>query len=112
VLGEFAKYTEAITWNDSLLYLASFDSITVRAKLDSILESRKIPEDTSKKKRKRSSSTTSGGSQGSAFFNEESTATSDWYFGNPSAVALGQSEFQRIWGTRSLEDNWSRCHSI
>jgi tetratricopeptide (TPR) repeat protein len=110
VLGEFAKYTEAITWNDSLLYLASFDSLTVRTKLDSILESRKIPEDTSKKKRKRSSSTTSGGSQGSAFFNEESTATSDWYFGNPSAVALGQSEFQRIWGTRSLEDNWRRSN--
>ena len=110
VLGEFAKYTEAITWNDSLLYLASFDSLTVRTKLDSVLETRKIPEDTSKKKRKRSSATTSGGSQGSAFFNEASTATSDWYFGNPSAVALGQSEFQRIWGTRSLEDNWRRSN--
>ena len=111
VLGEFAKYTEAITWNDSLLYLASFDSITVRTKLDSVIASRKIQEDTSKKKRKRTTSTSSGSSgQGSAFFNEESTATSDWYFGNPSAVALGQSEFQRIWGTRSLEDNWRRSN--
>jgi tetratricopeptide (TPR) repeat protein len=110
VLGEFAKYTEAITWNDSLLYLASFDSLTVRTRLDSLVESRKIPEDTSRKKRKRSSSTSSGGSQGSAFFNEESTATSDWYFGNLSAVALGQSEFQRIWGTRALEDNWRRSN--
>lgn len=111
VLGEFAKYTEAITWNDSLLYLASFDSLTVRTKLDSVLESRKIPEDTSKKKRKRAISTSSGSSgQGSAFFNQESTATSDWYFGNPSAVALGQSEFQRIWGTRPLEDNWRRSN--
>ncbi len=26
VLGEFAKYTEAIAWNDSLLYLSTFDS--------------------------------------------------------------------------------------
>ena len=111
VLGEFAKYTEAITWNDSLLYLASFDSLTVRTKLDSLIESRKIPEDTSKKKRKRANSNSSGSTgQGSAFFNQESTATSDWYFGNPSAVALGQSEFQRIWGTRSLEDNWRRSN--
>ena len=111
VLGEFAKYTEAITWNDSLLYLASFDSLTLRTKLDSVVASRKIPEDTSKKKRKRATNTSSGSSsQGSAFFNQESTATSDWYFGNPSAVALGQSEFQRIWGTRSLEDNWRRSN--
>ncbi len=111
VLGEFVKYTEAITWNDSLLYLSSFDSATVRSRLDSVMASRKIPEDTSKKKRKRSTSTSSGSSnQGSAFFNQESTATSDWYFGNPSAVALGQSEFQRIWGSRPLEDNWRRSN--
>lgn len=110
VLGEFAKYTEAITWNDSLLYLATFDSLALRTKLDSVLESRKVPEDTSKKKRKRNSSSSGVSGQTSAFFNEESTATADWYFGNPSAVALGQSEFQRIWGTRSLEDNWRRSN--
>lgn len=110
VLGEFVKYTDAITWNDSLLYLATFDSLTVRTRLDSVMESRKIPEDTSKKKRKRTTSTSTGGTQGSAFFNQESSATSDWYFGNPSAVALGQTEFQRIWGTRTLEDNWRRSN--
>ncbi len=110
VLGEFAKYTEAITWNDSLLYLTTFDSLTLRTKLDSVVASRKIPEDTSRKKRKRSTTTSSGATQSSAFFNEESSATSDWYFGNPSAVALGQSEFQRIWGTRQLEDNWRRSN--
>ena len=106
VLGEFAKYTEAITWNDSLLYLATFDSLTVRTKLDSVLANRKKTEDKSKKKRNRSAS--AGGNSGSALFNEESTATSDWYFGNPTAVSLGQTEFQRIWGTRPLEDNWRR----
>jgi tetratricopeptide (TPR) repeat protein len=106
VLGEFAKYTEAITWNDSLLYLATFDSLTVRTKLDSVLASRKKPE--SKKKRNRNAGASGGGNSGSALFNEESTATSDWYFGNPTAVSLGQTEFQRIWGTRPLEDNWRR----
>ena len=108
VLGEFAKYTEAITWNDSLLYLATFDSLTVRTKLDSVLASRKKPEDKSKRKRNRTAGASSGGNSGSALFNEESTATSDWYFGNPTAVSLGQTEFQRIWGTRPLEDNWRR----
>jgi len=110
VLGEFAKYTEAIAWNDSLLYLATFDSVTLRTKLDSVMASRKSIEDSAKKKKKKSNSSSSGGGQSSAFFNEQSTATSDWYFGNPSAVALGQSEFQRIWGTIPLEDNWRRSN--
>jgi tetratricopeptide (TPR) repeat protein len=109
VLGEFAKYTEAISWNDSLLYLSTFDSLTVRKQLDSVLAIRNKPAVVSKKKKSRTSSV-SAASRSSAFFNEESNATSDWYFGNPSAVSIGQSEFQRIWGSRSLEDNWRRSN--
>jgi len=110
ILGEFAKYTEAITWNDSLLALSGFDSLTLRTKLDSALASRKIAEAPAKKKKKRSSDTGNAGNQNSSFFNTESAATSDWYFGNPSAVSLGQSEFQRIWGTVALADNWRRSN--
>lgn len=29
-----------------------------------------------------------------------------FYFYNPQSVAQGKSEFRRIWGNRSLEDNW------
>lgn len=110
ILGEFAKYTEAITWNDSLLALSAFDSLTLRTKLDSVIASRKNAEAPTKKKKKRSSEGSSGGNQNSSFFNTESAATSDWYFGNPSAVSLGQSEFQRIWGTIPLSDNWRRSN--
>ncbi len=110
ILGEFAKYTEAITWNDSLLALSSLDSTAVRTRLDSVLASRKVVAAPGKKKKKRSSTDSGDGNQSSSFFNTESTATSDWYFGNPSAIALGQSEFQRIWGTISLEDNWRRSN--
>jgi tetratricopeptide (TPR) repeat protein len=110
VLGDFVKYTEAITWNDSLLYLSTFDSVSLRKKLDSVLTSRQKPVVVSKKKKTNNNSNTGVSRQSSGLFNEESTGTSDWYFGNPSAVALGQSEFQRIWGTRPLEDNWRRSN--
>jgi tetratricopeptide (TPR) repeat protein len=110
VLGDFVKYTEAITWNDSLLYLSTFDSVSLRKKLDSVLASRQKPVVVSKKKKTNNNSNTGVSRQSSGLFNEESTGTSDWYFGNPSAVALGQSEFQRIWGTRPLEDNWRRSN--
>ncbi len=108
ILGEFAKYTEAITWNDSLLALSAFDSLTLRGHLDSLMASRKSVE-TIKKKKKRPNNS-SGDNQNSSFFNTQSTATSDWYFGNPSAIALGESEFKRIWSDIPLEDNWRRSN--
>lgn len=109
VLGEFAKYTEAITWNDSLLALANLDTATVRMRLDSVVASRKVVSETARKKKKRSAGS-SGPTQVSSLYQTESATTSDWYFGNPSAVALGQSEFQRIWGSIALEDNWRRSN--
>lgn len=111
ILGDFAKYTEAITWNDSLLSLSSFDSLTLRNRLDSVMAKRKLAAAPTAKKKKRRSTTSSGGNnQNSSFFNTESSGTADWYFGNPSAVSLGQSEFQRIWGAIPLEDNWRRSN--
>ena len=36
------------------------------------------------------------------------TSGSGWYFYNPSTVAMGKAEFQRLWGRRKLEDAWRR----
>ena len=114
VLGEFVKYTETITWQDSLLLMASMDTLTLRKHLDSAVSAKKKAAELGKKKRKRSEgAATSGGNQSSnSFFNnpDPNAQQIDWYFGNASAVALGQSEFQRIWGTISLEDNWRRSN--
>ena len=110
LLGEFAKYTETIAWQDSLLYMASLDSITLRTQLDSTLASRKQAQEIGKKKRKRSQSNGGNNQSSNPFFLEDSNTTGDWYFGNLSAVASGQSEFQRIWGTIPLEDNWRRSN--
>jgi len=115
VLGDFVKYTKTIQWQDSLLYMASLDSISLRKNLDSAIASRNKPE-TGKKKKKRLNNAATGNTDSSNpfFQNDNGDATSDtegtWYFSNQSAVALGQSEFQRIWGGVSLEDNWRRSN--
>jgi TolA-binding protein len=44
--------------------------------------------------------------------NEVNAVTSDWYFGNPASMGVGQSEFKRIWGDIKLEDNWRRSQRI
>ncbi|GAB1416779.1 hypothetical protein MASR2M117_21850 [Paludibacter sp.] len=34
----------------------------------------------------------------------------EWYFYNPNLIRSGQTEFQRKWGRRKLEDNWRRLN--
>ncbi|MBX2900888.1 MAG: tetratricopeptide repeat protein [Cyclobacteriaceae bacterium] len=108
ILGDFAKHTEAITWNDSLLALSVLDTALVRKRLDSVLAERAKPVAAAKKKKRRSVNTGTTGSS-NAFFNSDN-ATVSWYFGNPSAVSMGQTEFKRIWGNIPLEDNWRRSN--
>ncbi len=109
VLGQFVTYTETITLNDSLLHLASLDSAILRKQLDSTFSVRDKKLASLKKKKKRNdTNTNSSTQQNSLFGNNQSTTTSDWYFGNSALVASGQTEFQRIWGSIALEDNWRR----
>ena len=110
VLGEFVTYTETIQMQDSLLFLSTLDSTSVRIKLDSALALKAVKAETGKKKKKRFGGSVDNSNQNNPFFQTESTTTSDWYFGNPSAVGLGESEFQRIWGNIALEDNWRRSN--
>ncbi|HKJ42833.1 MAG TPA: tetratricopeptide repeat protein, partial [Sunxiuqinia sp.] len=35
---------------------------------------------------------------------------SSWYFYNPTTVAYGKVEFEKLWGKRKLEDNWRRSN--
>ncbi len=114
VLGDFVKYTQTIQWQDSLLVMAEMDSTTLRKQLDSVIAIRNKPV-VGKKKRKRAASSSSGNSDSSnPFFQDamgDGTDTgTDWYFSNQSAIGLGQTEFQRIWGTISLQDNWRRSN--
>ncbi len=109
VLGEFAKYTETISWQDSLLRMAAMDSLTLRQQLDSVVASRKKLEEIGGRKKRRSQGS-GNTNQSNPFFQEDQNTTADWYFGNLSAVGAGQSEFKRIWGSIPLEDNWRRSN--
>jgi tetratricopeptide (TPR) repeat protein len=108
VLDEFVKHINTIRWQDSLLVLATMDTATLRAAVKASIDA-KTPKVDGKKKKKSNliqidqaeSTFFAGGSEGQ----EEGGA---WYFANPSAVTMGQSEFTRMWGNIVLEDNWRR----
>lgn len=110
VLGEFAEYTGTIKLQDSLLTLAKMDTGVLHRRMDSTRNALKLAEAAQKPKKKSRAaaapSQTVRASDGS--IQTPVTTTADWYFGNATAVAMGQSEFQRIWGSIKLEDNWRR----
>jgi tetratricopeptide (TPR) repeat protein len=112
ILDEFVKNLNTIKWQDSLLLLSNLDSATIRMKIDSSFQARKALADAKegKKKRRRSNRIEIVSNTNSVFDTgeDDNGETTDWYFGNLSAMGLGQSEFRRIWGNIPLEDNWRR----
>ncbi len=115
VLNEFVKNLKTIEWQDSLLSMASLDSVTIRNRIDSVFKEKKRLEDLAQgKKKKRKSNRIEIAPTDASIFGtgEASSETSSWYFGNPSAMAIGQSEFRRVWGDIALDDNWRRSQKI
>jgi tetratricopeptide (TPR) repeat protein len=105
VLNKFVENLNTIAWQDSLLVMAKMDTATLHRQVAAVIKSQQKPEvKTKKKKRARVNI-----SEVSSSFNSGSSFESaDWYFGNPTAMAMGQTEFNRIWGTFPLSDNWRR----
>ena len=115
ILDEFVKNLNTIKWQDSLLLMANLDSAGLRMRIDSVFQAKKALEEANqgKKKRKRSNRITIESNTNNVFATgEETEQTADWYFGNISAMSLGQSEFKRVWGNIPLEDNWRRSMRI
>ena len=109
ILTEFVKYSETIELQDSLLLMAKMDTAELHKKVNA-LEAEKLKVEDAKKKKKQAAERVDAGSKNSGIYQEQTATTGDWYFGNPSAVSLGQTEFQRIWGNAQLEDNWRRSN--
>lgn len=106
VLADFVEQLNTIQLQDSLLALSEMDSISIRKQIDEYIaaeEERKKEEE--EKERKRIRRNTFNQLQDNTGFSSTS-----WYFDNPSAIAMGQTEFKRVWGDRPLEDNWRRAN--
>lgn len=114
ILNEFVQHLKTIQWQDSLLSLSHLDSAGLHALVDSALTARKNLEASGSGKKKRPARVVIETQPPNTFFSGNANASEgvDWYFGNPSAMALGQSEFKRVWGDIELDDNWRRSQRI
>jgi tetratricopeptide (TPR) repeat protein len=108
VLDDFVKHLNTIRWQDSLLTMALMDTAALRAHVKAVVEA-STPKTLAGKKKKANRINIEQAP--TSIFSADATEQEDggaWYFGNASAIALGESEFARVWGNIVLEDNWRR----
>lgn len=110
ILNEFVLNLKTIEWQDSLLSLASLDTAALRKKIVASIDEKKRLEAAAQGKKKKNNRIVINSASSTLF--SASAVTSDWYFGNPSAVAMGETEFKRLWGDRPLEDDWRRSQKL
>lgn len=102
-LASLIKFEEIVKVNDSVLRLAVLpEKDRIQFFEDYIAKIKKEDEE-------RAQQQLNAISFGNAFSGGSSIGNTNkgkWYFYNTQALGFGKAEFQNVWGTRPLEDNW------
>ena len=115
VLDELAVYSQNVTLQDSLLILAKMTPEEQKAVIAKIIEELKKKEKEEAENAAREEYLAQQNAKGSAIKDKgnapsEYTMNTDnsWYFYNTATKNAGKTQFQKLWGSRKLEDNWRR----
>jgi tetratricopeptide (TPR) repeat protein len=111
MLSELVDQIVTIRTQDSLLHLASLDSVYLVSYLDSVVKKRK--EDAERLAKEQEKMKAREQANQAILENQKQQANtgtgSRWYFSNATAITAGETEFFKRWGTRTLEDHWRRA---
>ncbi|PHO01196.1 hypothetical protein CSC82_24905 [Rhodobacteraceae bacterium 4F10] len=102
-LTTLRKYEETVKNNDSILSLVAMTPDERISFFEAYIEKIK-KEDEEKRQQILNSQNFGSGFGGGASINNNANK-GKWYFYNTQALGFGRAEFQKIWGTRPLEDN-------
>ena len=115
VLDELAVYSQNVTLQDSLLKLSKMTPEEQKAVIAKIIEELKKKEKEEAENAAREEYLAQQNARGSQLRdkgNAPSTYTmntdNSWYFYNTATKNAGKTQFQKMWGSRKLEDNWRR----
>lgn len=113
ILDELLPYASAVELQDSLQELARMDSVERMKVIKNIIsELKKKEKEEEKKAAEKANAATQNRpgaqNQGANQQRPGNQTPAQWYFYNPAAVTNGKNEFQRLWGTRQLADDWRR----
>ena len=119
VLDELAVYSQNVVLQDSLLMLAEMTPEEQKAIIAKIIEELKKKEKEEAENAAREAYLQSQDAKGNRLGNNGNDPASynintdnSWYFYNTSAKNAGKTQFQKLWGSRKLEDNWRRHNKM
>lgn len=107
-LASLIKFENVVTVNDSIIRIASL------SKEDQENYFQKYIDDLKKKDEEAAQLKLNQLAFGGAFGQSslQSNKKGKWYFYNSQSLAFGQTEFQKTWGNRKLEDDWRWSEKI
>ncbi len=99
-LASLIRFEEVVATNDSIVSIASLSEDEQKEFFENyIAKLKKADEEAAQLRLNQLAFGNAGGGLAGA-------DKGNWYFYNNQSLSFGKSEFQKIWGTRKLEDNW------
>ncbi len=103
-LTTLRKHEDVVRNNDSVLNLVGMTLEERTSFFESYIE--RIKKEDEEKQQQLLNAQNFGSSFGGGASVNNSSNKGKWYFYNTQALGFGEAEFQKVWGTRPLEDNW------
>ncbi len=101
-LASLRKYEQTLQTNDSVLTLVNMPEEERKAYFQKYID--KIKKEDEELAQKKLNAISFGNQFGGGTQSRDNKGK--WYFYNVQSLGFGKGEFQRVWGTRPLEDNW------
>lgn len=108
VLQDFVTQLRIIQKEDSLLRIATMDSITLAKHIDKVIEKEKEDLKKAEAREKAIAAKNASNNNNNGSNSVPGGGESTWHYYNEASITRGKSEFVKRWGQRKLEDNWRR----
>lgn len=119
VLDELAVYSQNVTLQDSLIKLSKMTPEEQKAIIKKIIDELKKKEKEEEENAKREAYMAEQDAKGSLIKDNQNAPSNytmntdnSWYFYNAGTKNAGKTQFQKLWGSRKLEDNWRRHNKM
>ncbi len=104
-LGDFVKYQKVLIVEDSLQSLAAMNPAALDKALERIIKQK---EDDDKKMQEMAQKIVSQNSLAVDRLSDKDPDFKRWALYDPLVMSTNKSDFQQLWGSRPLDDNWRR----
>ena len=114
MLDELAVYSQNVQLQDSLLRLAALPQPEQVKVIEKIIEELREKEKKEAEEAKKQEYLAEANANANKLQSNTQTYTlnndKSWYFYNTTTKNAGKAQFQKLWGSRKLEDNWRRLN--